>query len=335
MTTIWPVNYAEQAITVERIRDRLDEIKRANTTVSLVSVSPPTQNDWEVAFVTKTGLSLPIPPGARLLWLNPMSGEVREFSTAFDDNIGSSLEGKLSTGAIYETSSPTSDIGCLRLLAVQHGNAPIRDDRHRLGMMGDQFPVDSNISALGEFFFPLNMLREHRQGLMQLWIIGNIGASSASYEPLYGERLPVAQGFANNIVGSLNTSLVLSTSIASTPANSVTDGAPALGATGINPLVSPFWYGAFFGRIHLPVLREPTLDMEQQTFHVLGYQQIASPGGDTLEIRAYRGRSNKQIHLGFAINRGTAVVGGKSDNVDMHVTVYGLYNNNHPNVGVY
>lgn len=332
--TEWPVNYAEQAIFVERIQARLAEIRRANTTVSLVSISPPTQSDWEVAFVAKTGLPLPIPPGARLLWLSPMSGEVREFSTAFDDNIGSNLEGLLSTGAIYESSSPQSELGCLRLLAVQHGNMPIRDDRHRMGMLGDQFPSDSTLTGLGEFFFPLNYIRESRQGLQQLWVVGLIGNSGAGYSPLMQDGLPIAQGFGGFSGDTHYVGTVQSTSGATTAAGGLA-ALMTLGLTGINPVTSPFWYGGFFGRIALPVIQEPTLDMEQQNTHLIGFQQAVSPGGDMIHVTAFRGKNNKQLHMGFSITRNNLGVAAKSDNVDMHVTVYGLYNNNRPNIGVY
>lgn len=116
----WPVNYAEQRLYVEGLVERSNVIRSMQQPVLINSLQPPTQNDWESAYVNQTGRRLPILPGTRLLWRNPQTGTMRSFSTAFDLGNGAQTSGNVKSyiGSTYER-------GAFRLLAsMRGGNAP-------------------------------------------------------------------------------------------------------------------------------------------------------------------------------------------------------------------
>ncbi|APU89119.1 hypothetical protein Rctr85_101 [Virus Rctr85] len=72
---IWPNDYARQLEFFNRLKSLLQTannfvIDNAGLVVLLEQATEPTQTQWETAWTTQTGLSLPIPPSAQLHWWN-------------------------------------------------------------------------------------------------------------------------------------------------------------------------------------------------------------------------------------------------------------------------
>jgi hypothetical protein len=72
---IWPNDYPRQLSFINDLKLRLQRannfiVSNAGLTVTLKQAAEPTQSDWETAWIAQTGLSLPIPPSAQLLWWN-------------------------------------------------------------------------------------------------------------------------------------------------------------------------------------------------------------------------------------------------------------------------
>lgn len=83
----WPEDCIDQQDFISQLQTKLNELKdyALQNTADVVVLSQaiePTQSQWEYAYVTQTGKSLPIPATAVLLWYNTSTSEIAgEFGT--------------------------------------------------------------------------------------------------------------------------------------------------------------------------------------------------------------------------------------------------------------
>lgn len=94
--TLWPVSYADQKNYADFLLSRAKILYARRTPITVNKYTQPTQGDWENAYVTETGLPLPIPVGVKLFWRSLYTGKVLQFGT-----INDSVNGTVSTGEVF------------------------------------------------------------------------------------------------------------------------------------------------------------------------------------------------------------------------------------------
>ena len=109
--TTWPVNYAGQALTAQAIQKRIDDLKRVQTKITVLSWHVPTQAEFEAAYVSQTGFSLPIPSGTFLLWYDMRQGNMKPFTVVNDLANGTQSSGIPRPYVAPQTTSPFRFIG--------------------------------------------------------------------------------------------------------------------------------------------------------------------------------------------------------------------------------
>lgn len=77
----WPNDCVQQQLYMSRLQTKLNAlITSANgsiaDTVLLTQTAEPNQAQWQTAYTTQTGRSLPIPPSAQLIWVNSLTSEI-------------------------------------------------------------------------------------------------------------------------------------------------------------------------------------------------------------------------------------------------------------------
>lgn len=317
MTTLgaWPINYMEQALYVAELIRRKEIVEKTLKPVHIVSFTKPTRQEWETAFTRQTGKSLPILPGTRLCWNNPFAGRVTAYSTAYDLNNG--LE---SSGDIYNYVAPDQyNRGAFRLLAVASAASPARPAT-------DYWVYDQKMGHVsgytaGSFLLcPLDLVRESKRGLLQIWIIGLSGGAGA-IAGIEGdqETARLWTGSAINFAGVQTTA----NSSASTPGVS---GGIVLGVgSGVNPIYSPV-----FCRLDAPAIRLLSDNMQHSDMMV-SFQNMASGVAD--DVRISMGARIMTIpSLNGIVIQGLS---GSSYKAFQKLCAYGIYADNDGGVGNY
>lgn len=111
--TGWPPTFAAQTVYVKELIDRINEVVAARKKIIIRSYNEPTQSEWEAAYVTQTGLPLPIPVGTKLLWRNYSTGDVLWFTMSNDAALGD-----YSSGTPFQAVDTSFPKSTFRLLAV-------------------------------------------------------------------------------------------------------------------------------------------------------------------------------------------------------------------------
>lgn len=162
----WPGNYAGQALAVAQYEKRLLDIQKVQIKVVIHSWKEPTQQEFEAAYVAQTGFTLPIPPGALLLWSDMRNGGMTRAYTVANDL----ANGTLSSGTIVpyieaQTTSPFRFLG--------HSYAKANWARNNL----------MRITGPGAEFFTAPS-EWQRRGLAMLWIYFSIRMSTSAANAL-------------------------------------------------------------------------------------------------------------------------------------------------------
>jgi hypothetical protein len=92
---VWPQSLAEQTVFIDQMQKRLDEVQAARNPIIVHSFSEPTQDDWEAAWIQKSGALPPIPVGTKLTWYDLKSGRMRLYTTTYDLQNGSDSSGNV------------------------------------------------------------------------------------------------------------------------------------------------------------------------------------------------------------------------------------------------
>jgi len=91
----WPSDCFDQEVFIENLQTKLNELREfvdlnASYVILLSQTTEPTQGQWETAWIVQTGLPLPIPASAVLLWYDTTTstfggnyGTVTGFSTVY------------------------------------------------------------------------------------------------------------------------------------------------------------------------------------------------------------------------------------------------------------
>ncbi len=93
----WPSSYADQKNYADFLLSRAKILYARRTPITLNKFTEPTQAEWENAFVTETGMPLPIPTGVRLYWRSLLNGNIIQYGTLND-----AVNGTASTGKVYK-----------------------------------------------------------------------------------------------------------------------------------------------------------------------------------------------------------------------------------------
>lgn len=77
----WPDDCSRQQLFMLNLQNKLNtmvsSVNSASADVVVLSqTGEPTQGQWETAYTTQTGKSIPVPPSAQLIWFNPTTNEI-------------------------------------------------------------------------------------------------------------------------------------------------------------------------------------------------------------------------------------------------------------------
>lgn len=92
----WESSEIKQNRLIKDVDRLLSLLEKQNKTIVIIQEGEPSQSDWEAEWLSE-GYDLPILPGAKLVWINPILAVNKLFTTAYDTNNGAST-----SGAIYE-----------------------------------------------------------------------------------------------------------------------------------------------------------------------------------------------------------------------------------------
>lgn len=92
----WESSEIKQYRLMSDIDNLLSLLDQQNKTIVIIKDTEPVRKEWEAEWLNQ-GLTLPIRPGAKLVWVNPLIGVNRLYTTAFDDENGNAV-----SGTIYE-----------------------------------------------------------------------------------------------------------------------------------------------------------------------------------------------------------------------------------------
>lgn len=112
-TTQWSTNQQQQKEYIRRFEMLLNQFEARKTPIVFRSKSPPVQADWDTAWVTQSGLSLPIPPGTKLVWYDLTKQMMFTYTVPFDQ-----LGGLQSSGQVVRSIDQSYDRPPMRLLAT-------------------------------------------------------------------------------------------------------------------------------------------------------------------------------------------------------------------------
>ncbi|APU89118.1 hypothetical protein Rctr85_100 [Virus Rctr85] len=326
MIAEWPVNYIEQELTVAEMLRRRDEIRKILTPIVLHSLTKPTQAEWNAAYVEQTGLTLPIPAGARLYWLNPISGLVESFTTVNDVDNGES-----SSGTIYETiSSANYNQGALRLLGSLRSSTPLRSVHGIAGI--DHFTArDEAIHIM-----PIDTIQEMQRGLLELWLVTKLGYAVVDLE-MDGDT-PATRLWDSSGGESVTGNYVTATTSGFSGGNATAPPNIGLASAMDDPNTGEKRYEVGFVRIASPVLQwineqtiPPGPGLVIQSITLAPRRASGTP--QSLTLFAYRRGSPNPLYngIGLAI-QDTLNVWLPSN---QKAWLYGLYANNGNPVGAY
>lgn len=162
----WPVNLAQQQQIVGQLEQRVRLLEARRQTITIRSRLEPTQGDWETAWVAKTGLGLPIPPGSRLYWYDLTRGVIKPYTVPLDQS-----NGRASSGNAVPYVDDTYDRPPFRLLA--YGDDLIMPTTFGLGSNNSLVhaaPVHQPHPG-ASFTFPYNIYTLVKAGLQSLMLV--------------------------------------------------------------------------------------------------------------------------------------------------------------------
>lgn len=150
----WPVGKLEQLLKIQELQGALDLVKAGRETVVLHAYFAPKQADWELAYVSQLGRTLPIPPGTKLCWYDMRLGLVKTFTPAWDRENGLASSGTIYAYSQRQTSDYFRFIGNLDVAGYFRGNEDNNPDVHFALDIGKR--VAQRILTL-EVYFQLTM----------------------------------------------------------------------------------------------------------------------------------------------------------------------------------
>jgi hypothetical protein len=162
--TQWPINYIEQRSFAKLLLERVQNIQARKQAVFLRQILEPTQSEWETAFVSQTGLGLPIPVGTKLIWVDWSKGDAKSFVTTND-----LVAGQASSGTVYPYLDTDWDRPSIRLL----GKANL----HTHPLSGESIsivPVDLSKNFVALIFNKNQLYRWAQLGLQSFMIMYKI-----------------------------------------------------------------------------------------------------------------------------------------------------------------
>lgn len=192
----WSVNYAEQKVVAEALEKRLRILEAQAKTVFYYGIKKPSQGDWEEAYAQQTGLSLPIYPGIRLIWMNTDRNFITSYATIWDKQ-----NGKATSGIVRNYTNTQQSMGSFRLLGY-------------LGAYGSF--ISSDLLGIGSSIDVDRVLQLTRQYRL-LWIVftsSSLVTSGTPKVPLTSSSshqdrrtLVAFPGVVANIVNTIGTSV--------------------------------------------------------------------------------------------------------------------------------
>lgn len=180
---IWPPSLGDETVYLQRMSDRLNAARTSLSSIVLHSFVEPTTDKWNAAWITKTALPPPIPPGTKLSWYNLRTGRINLYTTVNDLQNGLSSSGDV---VLWETEK--KDLSCFRFLGGLSSRGTILSASTR---------TDSTVTS-----FFLNEPLWRQRGLRKLIIYLNIQTLTSGLKLYFLNQLPLLKRGTNAVAAN-------------------------------------------------------------------------------------------------------------------------------------